>query len=918
MSQKNPFAHTIYLPETKFPMKAELARRELQILDYWRKEKIYRKLQEIRKLSPLFVLHDGPPYANGNFHVGHALNKILKDIINKFKLLQGYRVPFIPGWDCHGLPIELAVLKKMSGEKNDAPKDPQAIRRACREYATYYIRQQAQDQSRFGVLWDDEEALALTLENQKDFSSFYYTMSPGYEAAILKAFADLYHKGYIYKGKRPVLWCPVTATAHAEAEVEYQEKISPSIYVLFPENSKDNRYVVIWTTTPWTLPANLAVAFHPEYVYAEYETPRGNFIIAQGLEEIFFKDVELSYSAKRLMPQKEIENLKVMHPFYNRKSLVVFSEHVTLEQGTGIVHTAPGHGYEDYLVGERYGLEPYCPVDEHGFFTDDVEYFAKMNIYEANTKIVELLKQKGLLLKEAIIKHQYPHSWRSHAPLIFRATEQWFFRLEPLRDLAIKKAQETKWIPPWGENRFVSTIKNRPDWCLSRQRYWGVPIPAFQCESCGKTILTKDILDNIISLVERHGLEVWFEKKADELLPAQTSCPYCGARSFRKEEDILDVWFDSGVSWYAVLQKHPQLSYPANLYLEGSDQHRGWFQASLWPALALNGESCYKEVLTHGYVLDEKGRAMSKSLGNVVSPREDVIDKLGADVLRLWVASEDYRGDCRLGAEILSQIAESYRKIRNTFRYMLSNLRDNPLSYAGQEKKIYQDIDLWVLHELSLLEKELREYYQNYEFHLVYHRLMRFCTNTLSMQYFDIIRDRLYCEGNPEKNLSSPSRESALATLAQIFLALNVMVAPILSFTAEEMAQLYQAPRSIFEQNWPDMSSWYNPDLGEKFKKIFAFKDEVNRQLEEMRKKGEIGSSLECEVRISPNLLGDISVEDLALYFVVSRVKRDSSITHFVVEKSQEKKCPRCWQYQPLSEKGLCFRCDHYVYGVTV
>ncbi|RME91679.1 MAG: isoleucine--tRNA ligase [Candidatus Hydrogenedentota bacterium] len=906
---KNPYSETIFLPKTSFPMRANLPKREPDIIQYWREKKAYQLSLKKQDKTKSFLLHDGPPYANGHFHVGHALNKILKDIIVKYYRFHGYYAPYVPGWDCHGLPIELAVIKKLSNKKDGSHRDPNKVRKACREYAEKFIRIQAEDQTRMGVFWDESELTQGDLPaNPK---TFYYTMSPHYEAGILRAFRDLFEKGLIYKGKKPIHWCPSCATALAEAEVEYNEHTSPSIYVAFPVENKENTYVVIWTTTPWTLPANLGVAFHPEFEYVIVQTIKGNFIVAKDLKDAFLEATDLAPQDIFPITQEEIKALKVRHPFLDRESKVLFGDHVTLDAGTGIVHTAPGHGQEDYIVGLQAGLEPYSPVDNYGRYTSEFPEMEGIKVQEANPKIVDWLKEKNLLLKEEKIQHSYPHCWRCHKPLIFRATAQWFLSIDPLREDALKSVSTVQWQPKWGENRFRSMVENRPDWCLSRQRLWGVPIPGFICKSCNHELLNLEILNHIIHLVDENGIEVWFHKTEKELLPENTTCPKCGSADFEKESDILDVWFDSGVSWKNVLLENEDLGFPADVYLEGSDQHRGWFQASLWPSLALTGKPPFREVITHGYVLDEKGYAMSKSLGNVISPIDDIIPKYGADVLRLWVSSEDYRTDNRIGFENLDQLADAYRKIRNTFRYLLGNLQDQK---APKEAKITQEIDKWILHRLATLSEDLIQAYETREFHLIYHKVLRFCTLDLSNGYFDIIRDRLYCEGAPSMPFTE-SRLSALKTLEILLQNLVIFIAPVLSFTAEEVYSLIKEesdPATVFALNWPDLSSYKNNDIDKKMQVIFEIKDEVNRELESLRQAGKIGSSTDAVAILTNDQIERCNApkEQLSEYFVVSEVLEGES---FQVIPSEKEKCPRCWLRRDLTEKGVCSRCSTYV-----
>ena len=908
--EENPWSETICLPETKFPMRAELAKREPEIIQYWKDNQVYSRLLEKRKKDNkgTFILHDGPPYANGNFHVGHALNKILKDIIVKYETLQGKYAPFVPGWDCHGLPIEHAVVKKLSNKKSKDAKNPVAIRRKCREYAEEYLRIQAEDQTRFGVFWNS----AALDEGLKDKpTSMYYTMSANYEAKTLEVFRDLFAKQLIYKGKKPVHWCCFLGTAHAEAEIEYQDHVSDSIYVKFPVKNEENTYIVIWTTTPWTLPANLGLSFHPEFKYNIYETAKGKLILAEGLEEAFFEACELDFSKKIEISSDEIATLEARHPFIDRESKILFGNHVTLEAGTGVVHTAPGHGQDDYQVGLKYGLEPLSPVDDYGKYTDEFEPLKGMRIFDANPKIIEWLIEKGLLLKHSKFTHSYPHSWRSHKPLIMRATPQWFLSIDPLSEKAKTATEKTEWVPDWGEDRFSSMVRNRPDWCLSRQRHWGVPIPEFVCTECNSHNISVELLNYVIDEVKEEGIEIWFNKEPGELLPDGYQCTECGAKEFTRGQNILDVWFDSGISWYAVLMANEDLSFPADMYLEGSDQHRGWFQSSLWPSLALNNEPPFKKVLTHGYVLDEKGHAMSKSLGNVISPVQDIISKYGADILRLWVSSEDYRTDNTIGFDMLKQIADSYRKFRNTFRYILGNLKD---AVSTKENNITQDVDKWALHELSVLGEKLKESYETNEYHHIYHESLHFCTVVLSNEYFDIIRDRLYCDANPQdESIDSDRRKSAMATLRVILDHLLVWLAPVLSFTTEEIMRLYKPERSVFQKIWPDASRFKNEAIAEKFKKIMDVKHQVNVQIEEARKKETVKSSQEIKVQLPQAIFDnlDSSLEDLSDYFIASETEVGSE--KIEIEKLKQEKCPRCWMYTELTSSGLCERCTKVV-----
>src|SRR5574341_1907592 len=721
------YKSTLNLPRTDFPMKANLPQREPALLAWWQEVSLYERIQEAGRDRPLYLLHDGPPYANGRIHIGHALNKILKDIIVKSKTMAGYRAPYVPGWDCHGLPIEHQVLKELGDKKKDL--DTTAIRKLCREYAEKYYRIQRDEFRRLGVLGDWEHP--------------YLTMDPAYEETILREFGKFVQKGGVYKGLKPVLWCTTDQTALAEAEVEYEDHTSPSIYVKFPVVNPQGRFslnppkgthVVIWTTTPWTLLANRAICLHPHFMYRWVKTPAGELIIAQDLVEQCMKafgytpgEFEIkagAYSGQELARPNPVI---CSHPWLNLKVPIVLGEHVTKEQGTGCVHTAPGHGQEDYEVGLRYGLEVYTPVDSQGRFFKEVDLFGGQKVFDANKAIIALLAEREMLVKAQMITHSYPRCWRCKNPVIFRATEQWFVSMDQndLLKKTVENANAVAWVPGWGKDRFLSMVGDRPDWCISRQRAWGVPIVAFTCKDCGELLLDKAVIDHVANIVEKEGADAWFVKSPAELLPKGTSCRKCKSADFAKEMDILDVWFDSGVSHAAVLKTRKELSWPADLYLEGSDQHRGWFQSSLLASVGTSGKAPYRAVLTHGFTVDGSGKKMSKSAGNVVAPQE-VIDKYGAEVLRLWVSAADYRDDVRISPEILTHLAEAYRRIRNTSRYLLGNLFDFDPEKDGVADPQLLEIDRWALHRLQMLVQRVGKAYDDFEFHIVFHSIHNF------------------------------------------------------------------------------------------------------------------------------------------------------------------------------------------------
>lgn len=893
------YSKTVNLPLTDFPMKANLPRREPEIMKKWAEPDIYKKILDERKNEELYILHDGPPYANGHIHIGHALNKILKDIIVKHRSMSGYRAPYVPGWDCHGLPIELEVTKKLGSKAENMPKSE--IRQKCREYAQKFVEIQMDEFKRLGIFGDYENP--------------YKTMSAEYEATIIKTFGQIFEKGFIYRSKKPIYWCPTCVTALAEAEVEYRDHESESIYVKFkvdPSSIKkegidsDNLYVVIWTTTPWTIPANLAVCFHPDIEYSAVSFGSERYIIAEKLIPHLEEEFGMKSSGSVLLTYDEIKTLHVKHPLIERESKVIFGNHVTLDQGTGVVHTAPGHGHEDYIVGREYGLDVFCPVDERGRFNNEYSDMQGENVFKANPKVVELLKEKGALIKNEEFSHSYPHCWRCKKPLIFRAAEQWFLSIDHdgLREKAIESVDKTEWIPSWGEQRFRGMVETRPDWCLSRQRSWGVPIPSFKCSACEKNMMSPESVNFFAQLSLDRGIDAWYTDDIKDLIPPETRCG-CGSSDFTKEFDILDVWFDSGVSHLVVCDKRDDHRWPADLYLEGSDQHRGWFQSSLWPALAVKGAAPYKTVLTHGFVLDEDGKAMSKSQGNVIPP-EDIIKQYGADILRLWVSSEDYRGDLRIGMDMIKQIADSYRRIRNTFKFIIGNLSD----FSEDKAVAYEnltDADKWILHNLYDLSHKVITHYNKYEFHMVYRRILNFCAVELSSIYFDVSKDILYIE-----HRDSEKRRSNQTVLNEIYKTLLTLAAPILSFTSEEVWNFAGSEGSVHEQlYYRPPEKFNNPEINNRMTGIVNIKKDLLKAIEIERKNKTIKGSLEVEASIIPKEesvksamidMGDELKRFLQIAAVEISDEKSSSMEEYensfvAASKTGGEKCVRCWNF---------------------
>lgn len=935
-SDKTDYQKTLNLPQTDFAMKAGLAQREPLMLARWQNDKIYQSIREKSKGAVPFILHDGPPYANGHIHIGHALNKILKDMIVKYKTMKGFDALYIPGWDCHGLPIEHQLLKDMKASKSDF--DTLVFRKKAHDYAMKFVGVQREEFKRLGIFgqWDEP----------------YLTLNPHYEYWILKSLGRLAKKGFIYRSLKPVNWCYSCETALAEAEVEHENKESPTVFVRFrvenPEIlglSKDKKVsLMIWTTTPWTLLANMAVAVHPEFNYGAF-TVNDEVILIEKTRAAVVLEGPNAISPHMFFKGKDLTRLTYTHPFDKRQHCpVVTADYVTNEDGTGLVHTAPGHGQDDYQTGLRYNMLPVLmPVNSKGVFTDAGAPFNGQFVFKANDGIIANLQQRGLLFATNRINHSYPHCWRCKNPIIFRATEQWFMSIDHdnLRSQLRQVIEDqVEWVPAAGRERILGMVNTRPDWCLSRQRLWGVPIPALTCVGCkGEQKLFVEVIEHVAQLVKQHGSDIWFEKDVKELLPAGFKCPDCGGHDFQKAQDILDVWFDSGVSHQAVFHEMVKSPLPADLYLEGSDQHRGWFQSSLIPSVAMDKRAPYKQVLTHGFVVDGAGRKMSKSLGNVVKPQE-IIDTYGADILRLWVASSSYNEDVRISKEIVDRLVDAYRKIRNTLRYLLGNLHgfDPDKDLLDYDQML--ELDRWALNRLALTIEAVDAAFERYDFVTVFKSAYSFCNEDLSSIYLDILKDRLYtCPA------SSRERLSAQTVLYYILDALTRILAPVMPFTAEETLDYSpkrssQKAPSVHALSWPVVDRrWLSPQLEEKFKALLNLRDFVLKALDGERKSGRIGSGLQAKVVISSASNRDFqylsSFKDiLASVFIVSQVELKSvasvpsglseyfSQTTVEVLPADGVKCARCWNWrsdvgQNAGHPTLCIRCAQTVEKVV-
>jgi isoleucyl-tRNA synthetase len=930
---------TLNLPRTAFPMKANLQTAEPQALERWAKMRLYDRILESRAGRKKFVLHDGPPYANGRIHIGTAMNKILKDLVVKSRTMMGFDAPYVLGYDCHGLPIELKVDRELGPKKREMSVAD--FRRACRDYATKFIDVMSVEFQRLGVFGD--------------WDHLYLTMDFRYQAAIARAFGKFVERGLVYKGKKPVHWCIHCRTALAEAEVEYADHSSPSIYVEFPlaESSAETLRsrvpslagrqvsVLIWTTTPWTIPSNLAIAFHPEFDYAAYDVDGRAVIIAEPLEAAVSAATgrTLGKPVAR-MKGTDLEHIRFQHPLYARDSVGVLADYVTLEAGTGAVHTAPGHGSDDYITGVKYGLEIYAPVGPGGHFLDTVQLFGGQRVFDANPAIEEALKERGRLWHRESFQHSYPHCWRCHNPVIFLATSQWFIAMDgpldpgttgsrTLRGAALDAIDNAvRWVPAWGRDRIYNMIANRPDWCISRQRAWGVPIPAVDCVKCGEALLTPELVERAAGVFDTYGADAWYERPANEFIPDGLTCATCGGTEFERERDILDVWFDSGSSHEAVLPFRPELTWPADVYLEGSDQHRGWFQSSLLVGLGTRGRPPFREVVTHGFIVAEDGHKMSKSLGNSIEPQEIIKDS-GAEIIRLWVAMVDFREEIRVGKQILARVVEAYRKMRNTLRYLVSNLYDFDPAVDRVALDRMQEVDRFALSRYGSMAATVLRAYEAYDFPSVFQAINQYTTVDLSAFYADVSKDRLYTFA-----AGSPERRSAQTAMFIIGEGLTELLAPILPMTTDELWQHLPGKReeSVHLAEFPhNVDALQDPDLTARWDRLMQIRDEVNRALETERQAKTIGNSLGAKVALRASgedaRLLDQYRDDLAMLFIVSQASvdrrdQDGTGVEVVVQRAEGSKCPRCWRIVPTvstaaETEGLCDRCIDALQGTS-
>ena len=920
---------TLNLPQTTLAMRANATVRELEIQKFWEEHDIYNKIINNRDKANKFILHDGPPYLSSEkIHVGTALNKILKDILLKYKAQSGFYTPYVPGYDGHGLPIENAVVKNIKGGRNALT--PVELRAKCREFAHKNLKGQESEFKRLGVLGDWEHP--------------YLTINPEFEAEQIRVFGEMYKKGYIEKGMKPVYWCASCETALAEAEVEYADHTSTSIYVRFKfdeeSTEKINKliagtadkdiYSVIWTTTPWTIPSNMAISMHPKFEYTFFEYKGDIYVTAQELLASFLKDVEWDESEIKVIGTcrgQDLELLNTKHPLFDRKSPIILGEHVTLDAGTGSVHTAPGHGLEDYEVGCRYGIEVFSPLDSRGVWTEAVndKDLEGVPYYKGNSIVIEKLKNCGALLKQQDISHSYPHCWRCKNPVIYRATPQWFVKVDKFREQTLEAIKGVKWIPASGEARISNMVAGRTDWCISRQRAWGVPIPVFYCEDCGEVIVTDETIENVAKIFEKESSDAWVKYPAEELLPQGFKCPKCGKTHFRKENDIMDVWFDSGITWRAVVNKRSDElgTTPVEMYLEGSDQHRGWFQSSLLTSVATQGIAPYKSVLTHGFVFGEDGRKMSKSLGNYIRP-DEIINTYGADILRLWAASVDYRNDTKIGNNIIKQLAEIFKKTRNTSRFLVGNLFDFDPAVDYVKYEDLKELDKFALHKLNQLIENVTEAFDNYEFYKYFQQLQNFAAVDLSSFYLDIVKDRLYTAGK-----KSLSRRACQTVLYEVLQTLVRILVPVMPHQAEDIWMSVpecqkDGLESILLSNWPKAKAeWNNPKLEEDFAKILKAREVVTRAIEPLRADKKVGSSLEVAVYVSvkDNAVLKADEDELCNIFITSQAyvtdEKPSGVLNEYKEddytvwvtKAEGEKCARCWKYRKLNSDGICEEC---------